>query len=86
MLTEESFEQWLAGAESGERVVYYVGFLALGTDEPVIKKLRNTVAAAAMEGLVMLTQKRVGKYKFSYIAKRTHPDTSPDDCWWVPAP
>ncbi len=59
------FRDWLAQASPGERVIYYVGECAGGSD-------CRAAMAAEEQGLVLLMQRRIvsEKSSFQYIAQR----------------
>jgi len=79
-----NFAAWFGMAKPGESVVYYTGYLPTGR-QPV--RLRNGselitpdaswVAARALDealsGFLLLSQRRLGEFKYEYIATKTEP-------------
>lgn len=71
------FRQWYEAAHPGDSVIYYEGWL-LGAREAkrlaVFQQAQVAVADAAraheQQGLVKLTQKRLGDLQYQYIATR----------------
>lgn len=80
--TDVAFAYWLKGANRGERVVYYNGFL-LRDREILIKnglspdRFPSKIKAAIMvwkaylNGAVKLTQRKRGPFEYEYIATKT---------------
>ena len=75
---EISFCAWVAQAESGDRLQYHRGFLAIDTfalfsgrsdkERAELRKLADRSFWAAEAGLVHLVQERIGTDQFAYIA------------------
>jgi hypothetical protein len=76
-MTDLEFVQWIADADPGDTIEYHAGFLFLdrtrgvestGSDAPSIRVLADTVYDLQMRGLIELTQRRIGDYRYSYLA------------------
>jgi hypothetical protein len=74
----KGFRAWLAKARAGDRVTYFIGFLAAGTgpngallpaaDRHEVFHEAQIAWAAAERGLVHLLQRRLGQNCFEYLA------------------
>jgi hypothetical protein len=77
------FEDWIAKANSGDRCIYYTGYLYVDRcwasstlKGEMVLAARGRVAAANRawksynEGYVALTQKKLGDMEYQYIATR----------------
>ena len=74
----KGFQGWLAKASAGDRVAYFVGFLAVGTgpdgqrlpaaDHHKALHEARMARVAAERGLIHLLQRRLGENCFEYFA------------------
>ena len=69
-MTDLEFVQWIADADPGDTIEYHAGFLFLDRTRGVesIRVLADTVYDLQMRGLIELTQRRIGDYRYSYLA------------------
>jgi hypothetical protein len=77
-LTEIELCAWLAAAESGDRIEYHRGFLAIDrfpliselseADRELLSQLASRAYQLAGQDLVHLVQERLGPDHFSYVA------------------
>mgnify|MGYP003133407685 CR=1 FL=1 len=77
----DQFNEWLLVSSAGDVTEYYTGLLAKDSgpfadkliDRPAatLRELAATVYAAAEEGLILLTQKRLGEDEYVYLATKT---------------
>lgn len=76
-MTEDRFLNWLSEALPGESIIYHRGFLAydiarerfsIAHPERVLFFLHSAIQAAIQAGSCTVTQRRLGKNDFEYIA------------------
>jgi len=63
-LAKEGFDYALENTKKGDTIIYHVGEFAAG-------KHKHNAFYAYEGGLVKLVQKKLGRYKFQYLALRT---------------
>jgi hypothetical protein len=78
--TEDGFYQWLKRAKTGEKVVYFDGFLMLERQKHLLnnagvefpQKIKTAMFAwrTYLEGLVELVQRKRDEGEYEYIAVR----------------
>jgi hypothetical protein len=63
-LAKDDFDEALQNTRYGDVIIYHVGEFASG-------KHKYNALLASQGGLVSLVQKKLGNYKFQYIAQRS---------------
>lgn len=87
-MTDLEFMQWIADADPGETIEYHTGFLFVDRvrgiesqdiSAPEIRLIADAALDLQQRGLIELTQRRIGDYRYSYLATaRRKPKASLD--------
>ena len=78
MLSIKKFDDWLNKSITGNKIIYYRGYLcgpwlqklSPTMDERRVRKIKSHVYAAAESGVVTLVQKKHEDFDYEYIAVR----------------
>lgn len=65
------FQAWVRDARPGERVTYHEGWLVVDREgNSLVSLIAHAAHCLAGQGLLRLTQQRLGPERFRYIAER----------------
>jgi hypothetical protein len=68
--TADEFKSFMIIARPGERAIYYRGYLARDLKIAGVRELAYEAALASKHGMATLTQRKLGKDSYEYLATR----------------
>ena len=78
MMSLKAYQTWIDRSRKNDKITYYRGYMVEPSIQPIaptmdrkrVEKLQNAVYNSYLEDLVILVQKKHGRFDYEYIAVR----------------